>query len=149
MKRKNEMPFGAECGRDGTVRFRLWAPKAASVAVRLSELERDFAMSGLDDGWFELVTEARAGTQYQFKIDNQHSVPDPASRFQTSTVHGASEIIDPLAYEWRDNNWHGRPWEEAGIYELHVGTFPARGDFARAQANNDYFPAFGLIALDL
>src|SRR5260370_23229054 len=108
MRRKHEMPFGAECRRDGTVRFRLWAPKAVSVAVRLSELERDFPMSGLHDGWFELVTEARPGTQYQFKIDNQHSVPDPASRFQTSTVHCATEIIDPLAYEWRGNGW---PWK--------------------------------------
>ena len=149
MKRKHEMPFGAECRRDGTVRFRLWAPKAASVAVRLSELERDFAMSGLHDGWFELVTEARAGTQYQFKIDNQHSVPDPASRFQTSTVHGASEIIDPLAYEWRDNEWHGRPWEEAVIYELHVGTFSREGTFAGAEAKLDYLSDLGITAIEL
>jgi len=150
MKRKHEMPFGAECRRDGTVRFRLWAPKAASVAVRLSELERDFPMSGLHDGWFELVTEARPGTQYQFKIDNQHSVPDPASRFQTSTVHGASEIIDPLAYEWRDNNkWDGRLWEEAVIYELHVGTFSREGTFAGAEAKLDYLVELGITAIEL
>jgi malto-oligosyltrehalose trehalohydrolase len=149
MKRMHEMPFGAECRRDGTVRFRLWAPKAASVAVRLSELERDFPMSGLHDGWFELVTEARPGTQYQFKIDNQHSVPDPASRFQTSTVHGATEIIDPLAYEWRDNEWHGRPWEEAVIYELHVGTFSREGTFAGAEAKLDYLSDLGITAIEL
>ncbi len=149
MRRKHEMPFGAECRRDGTVRFRLWAPKAASVAVRLSELERDFPMSGLHDGWFELVTEARPGTQYQFKIDNQHSVPDPASRFQTSTVHGASEIIDPLAYEWRDNEWNGRPWEEAVIYELHVGTFSREGTFAGAEAKLDYLSDLGITAIEL
>src|SRR5690348_12472998 len=119
MKRKHEMPFGAECRQDGTVRFRLWAPKAASVAVRLPELERDFSMSRLQDGWFELVTEARAGTPYQFNIDNQHTVPDPASRFQALSVHGASGVIDPFAYEWRDSEWNGRPWEEAVIYELH------------------------------
>jgi len=149
MRRKHEMPFGAECRRDGTVRFRLWAPKAASVAVHLSELERDFPMSGLHDGWFELVTEARPGTQYQFKIDNQHSVPDPASRFQTSTVHGASEIIDPLAYEWRDNEWHGRPSEEAVIYELHVGTFSREGTFAGAEAKLDYLSDLGITAIEL
>ena len=149
MRRKHEMPFGAECRRDGTVRFRLWAPKAASVAVRLSELERDFPMSGLHDGWFELVTEARPGTQYQFKIDNQHSVPDLASRFQTSTVHGASEIIDPLAYEWRDNEWNGRPWEEAVIYELHVGTFSREGTFAGAEAKLDYLVELGITAIEL
>ncbi|MCU1308753.1 MAG: 1,4-alpha-glucan branching protein [Acidobacteriaceae bacterium] len=149
MKRKHEMPFGAECRQDGTVRFRLWAPKAASIAVRLSELERDFPMSALQDGWFEVVTESRAGTQYQFKIDNQHSVPDPASRFQTSTVHGASEIVDPLAYEWRDTEWNGRPWEEAVIYELHVGTFSREGTFAGAEAKLDYLSELGITAVEL
>src|SRR6266536_700546 len=149
MKRKHEMPFGAECRQDGTVRFRLWAPNAASVAVRLCELERDFCMSKLQDGWFELVTEARAGTQYQFNIDNQHSVPDPASRFQASSVHGASEIIDPLSYEWRDTEWKGRPWKEAVIYELHVGTFSREGTFAGAEAKLDYLADLGITAIEL
>ncbi len=149
MKRKHEMPFGAECRQDDTVRFRLWAPKASSVAVHLPELELDFPMSKLQDGWFELVIEARAGTQYQFKIDNQHSVPDPASRFQASSVHGASEIIDPLSYEWRDTEWNGRPWEEAVIYELHVGTFSREGTFAGAEAKLDYLSELGITAIEL
>ena len=149
MKRKHEMPFGAECRQDDTVRFRLWAPKASSVAVHLPELELDFPMSKLQDGWFELVTEARAGTQYHFKIDNQHSVPDPASRFQASSVHGASEIIDPLSYEWRDTEWNGRPWEEAVIYELHVGTFSREGTFAGAEAKLDYLSELGITAIEL
>jgi maltooligosyltrehalose trehalohydrolase len=149
MKRKHEMPFGAECRQDGTVRFQLWAPKAASVAVRLSKLEHEFPMSGLEDGWFELVTEARAGTQYQFKIDNQHSVPDPASRFQPSTVHGESEIIDPLAFEWQDDNWHGRPWEETVVYELHLGTFSREGTFAGAEAKLAYLAELGITAIEL
>ncbi len=149
MKRKHEMPFGAECRQDDTVRFRLWAPKASSVAVHLPELELDFRMSKLQDGWFELVIEARADTQYQFKIDNQHSVPDPASRFQASSVHGASEIIDPLSYEWRDTEWNGRPWEEAVIYELHVGTFSREGTFAGAEAKLDYLSELGITAIEL
>jgi maltooligosyltrehalose trehalohydrolase len=149
MKRKHEMPFGAECRQDGTVRFRLWAPNAASVAVRFSELERDFCMSKLQDGWFELVTEARAGRQYQFNIDNQHTVPDPASRFQALTVHGASEIIDPLAYEWQDSEWNGRPWKEAVIYELHLGTFSNEGTFASAEAKLDYLVDLGITAIEL
>jgi len=149
MKRKHEMPFGAECRQDGTVRFRLWAPQASSVAVHLPELERDFPMSKLQDGWFELVTDARAGTQYKFEIDNQHSVPDPASRSQTSSVHGASEIIDPLSYEWRDTEWHGRPWKETVIYELHVGTFSRQGTFAGAEAKLDYLSELGITAIEL
>ena len=143
------MPFGAECRQDGTVRFRLWAPKAGTVAVRLPEYDRDFPMAKLQDGWFECVTEAPAGTQYQFMIDNQHSVPDPASRFQSSSVHGTSEVIDPVAFEWRDNQWHGRSWEEAVIYELHVGTFSREGTFTGAEAKLAYLVDLGISAIEL
>ncbi len=38
MRRHHELPFGAEPTRDG-VRFRLWAPRAKEVAVRLEGTE--------------------------------------------------------------------------------------------------------------
>jgi maltooligosyltrehalose trehalohydrolase len=149
MKRKHEMPFGAEYRQDGTVRFRLWAPKAATVAVRLCSLERDFPMHKIQDGWFELVTEVSAGSQYQFRINGQQGVPDPASRFQPSSVHGASEVIDPDTFEWLDNDWHGRAWEEAVIYELHLGTFSPEGTYAAAEAELDYLVQLGVTAIEL
>jgi maltooligosyltrehalose trehalohydrolase len=149
MNRKHEMPFSAECRGDDTVRFRLWAPKASSVSVELSDLDRSLPMSRLDAGWFELVTQAGAGAHYGFKIDDQQVVPDPASRFQPKGVHGASEVIDPLAYDWRDSNWRGRPWDEAVIYELHVGTFSPEGTFAGAEAKLDYLADLGVTAVEL
>jgi len=106
-------------------------------------------MSKLQDGWFELITEAGAGNEYQFKIDGHRSVPDPASRFQPSGVHGASEVVDPSAFDWRDENWQGRPWEEAVIYELHVGTFSSEGTFAGAEARIDYLAELGITAIEL
>ena len=33
MKRRHNMPFGAECRDDGSVRFRLWAPAAHQVGL--------------------------------------------------------------------------------------------------------------------
>jgi malto-oligosyltrehalose trehalohydrolase len=149
MKRKHEMPFGAELRDDGTVRFRLWAPKASSVTLQLRDAERGLPMSRLDGGWFELATEAGVGSQYSFKIDDQQLVPDPASRFQPSGVHGPSELIDPLAYEWRDADWRGRPWDEAVIYELHVGTFSPEGTFAGVEAKLDYLAGLGVTAIEL
>jgi maltooligosyltrehalose trehalohydrolase len=149
MKRKHEMPFGAECRSGGTTRFRLWAPHAESVDVHLPETSRYLPMAKLQDGWFELATEASAGAQYQFRIDNQHGVPDPASRFQPLSVHGTSEIIDPLAFEWQDHNWRGRPWEEAVVYELHVGTFSREATFAGAEAKLDYLVELGITAIEL
>ena len=149
MKRKHEMPFGAEIRDDGTARFRLWAPKASSVSLQLTSLERALPMSKFDKGWFELVTEAGAGAQYSFKINNQQLVPDPASRFQPSGVHGPSEVIDPFAYDWQDSNWKGRHWDEAVIYELHVGTFSPEGTFAGVEARLDYLADLGVTAVEL
>ncbi len=57
-------------------------------------------------------------------------VPDPAARAQRRDVHGPSRLIDPRAYAWQSNDWRGRPWEEAVIYELHPGTFRPRRTFA-------------------
>ena len=155
MKCKHEMPVGAEYRADGSVRFRLWAPEASSVGLHLFNSERELPMSRLDSdkytdqGWFEVVIEAKPGTRYQFKINHQQLVPDPASRFQPSGVHGASEVIDPLACEWHEENWHGRLWDEAVIYELHVGTFTAEGTYAGAQQKLDYLAKLGVTAIEL
>jgi maltooligosyltrehalose trehalohydrolase len=145
----HRMPFGAECRDDGTVRFRLWAPKASAIDLVLSNVQRTFAMSRVDEGWFEFVTEARPGVQYTFRIDGQQQVPDPASRFQPSGVHGASEVVDPLAFEWQEAKWRGRPWEEAVIYELHVGTFSQEGTFAAAEKKLDYLANLGVTAIEI
>ena len=59
-------------------------------------------------------------------------VPDPASRYQPQDVHGPSEVIDPSAYEWTDRDWRGRPWDEAVLYELHIGAFTPEGTFRAA-----------------
>ena len=145
------MPFGAHLNDDGTVRFRLWTPNAESVALRLSgSPDHDFAMTPSDGGWYEIATsEAGSGSRYQFVIDGQQAVPDPASRYQPEGVHGASEVIDPSSFEWRDAEWRGRPWHEAVIYELHVGTFSPAGTYAGAEAKLDYLADLGVTAVEL
>ncbi len=164
MKRRHEMPFGAECLEDGSVRFRLWAPAAHRVELRVEPSLKDSKdklqecspaplrrrMERFDGGWFELVTDqARPGDQYLFRIDDGQEVPDPASRFQPRDVHGPSEIVDPAAFEWRDENWRGRPWQEAVIYELHVGAFTPAGSFSGVCERLDYLAALGITALEL
>ena len=149
MKFLHKMPFGAECHDDGTTRFRLWAPNASCVGLVLSDLPFTFAMARVDKGWFELVTEARPGTQYRFEIDSRQRVPDPASRFQPSGVHGSSEVIDPLVFEWQNWQWKGRAWEEAVIYELHVGAFSPEGTFAGAEKKLDYLADLGVSAVEI
>ena len=147
----HHMPFGAEHRADGTTRFRLWAPSAASVDLDLggAQGQARLAMRRDADGWHELVTHAAPGARYRFVVGEGLLVPDPASRFNPDDVHGASEVVDPLAYRWRDAAWRGRPWHEAVIYELHVGTFTAEGTFAAAAAQLPALAALGITAIEL
>jgi len=147
MRRHRELPFGAELVREG-VRFRLWAPQAQSVALRLED-PGELPMARAGGGWFELTTAAaRAGSRYRYVVDGQ-AVPDPASRHQPEDVHGPSEIIDPRGYDWRDADWRGRRWEEIVLYELHTGTFSERGDFAGVERHLDHLVSLGVTAIEL
>ncbi len=153
MERSHSMPFGAECRDDGSVRFRLWATAAHQVELCLPTAGRQctrLAMHQCDGGWFEIFTDAaRSGSLYHFRINDAKIVPDPASRFQTQDVHGPSEVIDPAEFEWKDRSWKGRRWEEAVVYELHVGTFTPAGTFAGVLERLDYLADLGITALEL
>ena len=151
MKRRYNMPFGSEYRDDGSVRFRLWAPAARQVDVCVADANKSMrALEQCDGGWFEIVTDAaKSGSQYYFRIDSEREVPDPASRFQPRDVHGPSEVIDPLAFDWRDQAWRGRPWEEAVIYELHVGAFTPAGTFSAVGERLDYLVDLGITAVEL
>jgi malto-oligosyltrehalose trehalohydrolase len=145
--RRHAMPFGAEVLGDGGVRFRLWAPAAQEVSLVLDN--QNFPMQKRADGWFELTQNARPGTLYRYRIDGRQQVPDPASRFQPRSVEGPSEVIDPHAFEWHDEGWRGRPWQEAAIYELHVGTFTPQGNFSAAVPKLQYLKDVGVTAIEL
>lgn len=150
MPHRHSMPFGAEVQTDGRVRFRLWAPAAAQVQLCLEHKREPLPMQAVGEGWYELVSgDAGSGSRYCFRIDNRVNVPDPASRFQSGDVHGSSEVIDPGAWQWRDTEWRGRPWEEAVIYELHVGTFTRQGTFAGVKERLDYLVELGVTAIEL
>ena len=41
-------------------------------------------------------------------------------------------MIDPATWSWNDAGCQGRPWKEAVIYELHVGTYTPQGTFRAA-----------------
>jgi malto-oligosyltrehalose trehalohydrolase len=142
------MPFGAEVQSDGRVRFRLWSPSYREVKI---ELEGEaVAMRHVGEGWHELVTNrARADTRYRFVLTDGLRVPDPASRYQPQDVHGPSAVVDPAAYVWHDDSWRGRPWEEAVVYELHIGTLTSEGTFRGAIDKLDHLVALGVTAIEL
>lgn len=153
MKCQHRMPFGADPLGDGRVRFRLWAPGVRHVDLCLERrggaCER-LPLMAEAGGWHAVVTDrAPAGSRYAFRLEDGTRVPDPASRHQPDDVHGVSEVIDPRAFEWQDDDWPGRPWEEAVIYELHVGSFTAQGTFAAVREKLAYLAALGVTAIEL
>jgi malto-oligosyltrehalose trehalohydrolase len=152
MKRRHDMPFGAAVQDDGSVRFRLWAPSAPRVDVKFNSggPGRVLPMRALEGGWYELITsEARPGSRYMFVIDGGPAVPDPASRDQGGDVHGWSIVVDPHAFDWRDDAWRGRPWHETVLYELHVGTFTRAGRYCGVAEKFDALVELGVTAIEL
>ncbi|MFZ1416705.1 MAG: malto-oligosyltrehalose trehalohydrolase [Defluviicoccus sp.] len=143
--------FGAQL-HDGGARFRLWAPDCQEIALCLEgpDVTAEYPLVRDGDGWCErFVDGIRAGARYRYRIDGDLKVPDPVSRFQPDDVHGASEVIDPGAYAWRCNDWRGRPWNEAVIYELHIGTFSAEGTFRGVADRLDALVDLGVTAIEL
>ncbi|UMY19179.1 malto-oligosyltrehalose trehalohydrolase [Methylobacterium organophilum] len=147
MRRIHAMAFGGALEADGA-RFALWAPSAKEVALVLDGQEHPVPEAG--EGWRRLVVPGvKAGARYGFRIDGALVVPDPASRFQPEDVSGLSELVDPAAYDWQDSDWSGRPWEEAVIYELHVGTATPEGTYAGLEKRLDDLVDLGVTALEL
>jgi malto-oligosyltrehalose trehalohydrolase len=141
-----DMRFGAELRPEG-VTFRLWAPAAKGVDVMLG---RAHPMQALASGWYEAtIPGLGAGTLYKYRIDGELEVPDPASHFQPSDVSGPSEVIDHDRFAWRTAGWRGRPWADAVITELHVGTFTRGGTFASAIERLDALVDAGVTAVEL
>lgn len=126
-------------------RFALWAPDADNVSVELED-GQSLAMLAQPQGWFTLEARCKAGVQYRFKINGDLEVPDPASRAQAGDVHSHSIVVDPLAYQWQNNDWQGRPWHEAIIYELHVG---ALGGYAGVEKHLQHLADLGVTAIEL
>ncbi|MFZ5718065.1 MAG: malto-oligosyltrehalose trehalohydrolase [Pseudomonadota bacterium] len=140
-----EPTFGAQLVAPGRACFRLWAPAAAEVEVvfddgRAGQLRA--TASGVHEGEFP----APAGTAYRFRIDRSKEVPDPAARAQRGGPHGWSLVTDPAAYAWRRNDWRGRPWEEAVVYELHPGLL---GGFEGVAEDLPRLAELGVTAVEL
>ncbi|NEM98559.1 malto-oligosyltrehalose trehalohydrolase [Pontibacter burrus] len=110
--------------------FTVWAPEAEQVDVVVhGEKKQTIAMQREAFGyWVGLFEDAKPGTRYSFKLNNEKELPDPASMSQPDGVHDSSEVIDPN-YSWTDQNWKNLPLEEYIVYELHVGTFSEEGTF--------------------
>jgi maltooligosyltrehalose trehalohydrolase len=133
--------YGAVPLEGGEVEFRVWAPNASSVAVRVNGEEHP-----LPDGRGRAP--ASAGDDYVYVLDGREW-PDPCSRWQPGGVLGPSRVVDPAAFVWSDGAWPGVRLEELVLYELHVGTFTEEGTFESAIAHLGELRELGVTAIEL
>jgi maltooligosyltrehalose trehalohydrolase len=138
--------------REDVCDFRVWAPRAKTVTLRLFHNDRkvDLNMRPSANGCFALSTSAKPGDRYFYLLDDGQPMPDPVSRSLPEGVHGPTEIVDPNLYAWSDVHWRGLDLDNAIIYELHTGTFSERGDFQGVMERLFYLKSrLGVTAVEL
>ena len=123
-----QRPFGAVPLPEGGTEFRVWAPSAARVDVRLHG--RDHALAPLEGGVFAGEAFADPGDDYLFVLDGGDALPDPCSRSQPDGHPGP--VARRRHVRVRDRaQAASSTLDELVLYELHVGTFTAGGDVRR------------------
>ncbi len=120
----------------GGTHFRVWAPKADSLSVKviggpIALLERQ------EEGWFTgRVQGVRAGARYLYRFPDGRERPDPASLLQPEGVHGPSEVVDLPATAPKSGRARV-PQERLIFSEIHLGTYTEEGT---ADAAARYMP---------
>ncbi len=128
---KRHRSWGPLTYEDGSMSFSLWAPALSSLSVDIDG--RVFPMEDRGGGWFSSKRiHVPEGTTYMFVLPDDTRLPDPASRYQEAGVFGPSRFLSSEGFGWMHQDWKGRPWEEAVVYEIHVGTFTKEGTFLAA-----------------
>jgi maltooligosyltrehalose trehalohydrolase len=138
--------LGARPVGEGRCEFRVWAPRADSVALRLAAGDVPLVDAGY--GVYETVVECAAGEDYWFVVDGA-SLPDPCSRWQPEGLRGPSRVLDPSAWGGAGEPVAARRLDELVLYELHVGTFTAEGTFEAAGAHLRELASLGVGAVEI
>jgi maltooligosyltrehalose trehalohydrolase len=138
-------PFGAVPLDEGTVEFRVWAPNASRVSVRVHGGEHELEPAG--DGVRAGAVRADAGDDYLYVLDGGRALPDPCSRFQPEGIKGPSRVVDTSGFEIAPGP--GLSLDGLVIYELHVGTFTREGTFDAIVPQLRRLRELGVTAIEL
>jgi 1,4-alpha-glucan branching enzyme len=117
---------------DGGCTFRVWAPNATAVKVfhgraglgSSAPLSRD-GQGAAATYWSTFVPGVAADHQYRYEIQSNGGGTvrklDPYGR--SATAADGNSLVCDTRFDWGLDPWTTPPWNEAVIYELHVGTF--------------------------
>jgi maltooligosyltrehalose trehalohydrolase len=147
-----EHPLGAHRLDDEHVRFRVWAPRPATLALRAAGGDHPLTPAG--GGVHETVLALPAAgpeIDYAYVLDGGEPLPDPCSRWQPQGLRGPSRVLDARALGGRDGSDGFTPpaADELIIYELHIGTFTPEGTFAAAAGHLRELAQLGVTAIEI
>ena len=132
-----------------TTRFRLYAPEARRVGLEIDGAAL-IAMEKGEGGFFAASVDGLdSGTRYRFRVGEGEAavaVPDPASRGQAEDADGWSLTPAPALPRAPGPS---RPWHEAIIAEVHVGTATPEGTFRALIERLDHYRDAGFTVIEL
>src|SRR5690242_9076527 len=101
---------GAFAQSDGSVCWRVWAPRAGRVDLVLIDgpSRRVLPMTAEPGGYFSR-TEAgiSEGQRYAYRLNGGPERPDPMTLWQPDGVHKPSAVLFPERFAWDENGWTG------------------------------------------
>ncbi len=144
------MKLGSHLQENGDCTFYVWAPHVQNIELCLIDHEqRYWPMMAEGNGYYYLrLPNIQPGNRYLYRLDGEGKYPDPSSRFQPESVHGASQVID-TSFVWSDRAWKNPPLKDQVFYELHVGTFTQEGTFDAIIPYLDALKDLGITNLEL
>jgi len=139
-----ERTLGARIVDAEHAEFRVWAPRAETVA--LAVVGREHAMCDAGYGVFEVVAPAAAGDDYVFVLDGER-LPDPCSRWQADGLRRPSRLLaDPPR---GGHVFRPVALRDLVVYELHIGTFSPDGTFDGAIPDLVRLVQLGVTAIEI
>lgn len=142
--------IGVNFNANGEAEIKLWAPKAKTVDLLLVPNNKKYPLKEASYGYWLLTTSAlKVDDLYQFVLDGEKQLPDPASLLQPQSVHGASQAVNLSAFAWSDESWQNYSLAEYLLYELHTGTFTPEGTFEGIAEKLEYLKALGITAIEI
>ncbi|HVW60723.1 MAG TPA: malto-oligosyltrehalose trehalohydrolase [Puia sp.] len=130
--------------------FIVWAPECKNVELVLeSPAPVIHPMARDEKGYWKITLSVDAGMPYRYRLNEEHSYPDPASFYQPLGVHEPSVLGHRLDFPWTDNGWNGIPLSNMIIYELHTGCFSDTHGFDGVIQRLGYLSELGINTIEL
>lgn len=132
---------------DGWIRLRTWAPGRRQVEA-VFESGRLPMRAEPDGMWSLSMPDSGGRLQWKISLDGGEPLPDPASGWQPTGVHGPS-ALDRGDFTWTDEGWRGVSMKQLVLYELHVGAATREGTFDALIPHLDHLRELGVTAVEL